>query len=67
MLTEVVALLLEDGQAELVHGLWLDVGVALVEVVDQHAPALEAQHARVALVDEALVLTGRNLHQGTVT
>ena len=64
MLTEVVTLLFQDGQAELVHGLWLDVGMALVEVVDQHPTPFEPQHAGVAFVDEALVLCGRHLQQG---
>jgi hypothetical protein len=52
----VVSLLFEDGQVEFVDGFRLDTRVALVQVIDQHAPALESQHALVALVDEALVV-----------
>ncbi len=33
----------------------------LGQVVDQHSPPLEPQHAFVALVDEAVVVDGRNL------
>lgn len=56
VLTEVVAGGLQNGQVKLRHGLGGDVGVSVGQMVDQHPSPLEAQHARVTLVDVALVV-----------
>lgn len=56
VLTEVVAGGLQNGQVKLGHGLGGDVGVSVGQMVDQHPSPLEAQHARVTLVDVALVV-----------
>ena len=56
VLAEVVSLLPEDRQVQLVNALRTDAGVALVQMVHEHPAPLEAKHAKVALVDEPVVV-----------
>lgn len=51
----------QNGQVQFGHRVRADVRMPLRQVVDQHAPPLEAYHARVALVDETMVIRGLHL------
>jgi hypothetical protein len=61
ILAKVVSGGFQDGQIQLRHSVWSDRRVALGQVVHQHAPPFEAQHALVALVDESVVVRRGNL------
>lgn len=61
VLAIVVACGPKNGEVQLWHQLQLNVGMPLSHVVHQHATTLEAQHTRVALVDEPLVVRRWNL------
>lgn len=52
---------LEDGKVQLGHGIWPHIGMPFGQVIDQHASSFEPQQARVALVDEPLVVCRRYL------